>query len=125
MLYPAIAANQTMIAIVPTVRLIGWVGARNTMVEASIRPIVAIGMISAIRTIVRIGPRTKARRCCLIAAMLYPAIAADQTMIPIVTAIRLIGWIRARNIMMESSVRPIVAIGVISAVWTIVRIGAG
>ena len=57
--------------------------------------------------------------------MLHPAVTADQAMIAVIAAIRLICGIRAGNVVVKAAVRTEVTVRMVCAVRAVVGIHAG
>src|SRR5579862_5639492 len=62
MLHTAVAADQAVIAVVAAIGHVRWTRSGHIVVKASVRAVVAVGVISAIRPIVGIITRTIAVR---------------------------------------------------------------
>lgn len=60
-LYAAIATDQAVVAVIPVIGLVVRIGAGNVVVKTTVRAVVAIRVISPIRSVVRVGAGMVAR----------------------------------------------------------------
>src|SRR5208282_839326 len=137
----AIAADETVVAVVSTVRRIARAFVR---MKAPVRTVIPVGVMTAVRAIVRVCARLVARigmKGAVIAVIpttaihsraavgagirvLYAAVAANQPVIAVVPAVRLVVRIGAGFVRVPAAVRAEVSIRVITAVGAIVRVFA-
>ncbi len=89
---------------------------------AEIRAIVVSGLQVGVVVIAACG--CDSRTILSRVGILDPVIPTNQAMVPVVAAVRLVSWIRARLILVPAAVRPEIAIRVIAAVRAIVRVFA-
>ena len=114
MLCCAISADQAVIAVLSAVRLISWLCTRRIVVPPAIGTVVAVWVIRAVGTVVRVGARTITWVGMIRAVLVViPRIFRTRR-----TACMIHIWVPA-------AVRTVVAVRAILAVRTVVRVGAG
>jgi len=103
MLHSALASDQAVIAVAATVR---WMLRASVATDqAMIAVVSAIGLVA-------------------VGIALDSTIAANQAMVAVLTAVRLVVRIGTGNIVVITTVGPVIAIRVIGAIGTVVRVGA-